>query len=587
MNEGRGRKWLPAGILIGLFLLLTVALAVLVRGEGRSPAFDYVFPDPAGPAARLATESTAAKLRGNLRAWYGGRLAKQHCTACHLLPGPETLPSRAWPAVLKNMALRMGAAGAFPQLLDEERGLAQGLKGAGDLPALSALTAGEWLALSEYYFRTAPAQLPGLPRGPLQTPEPHFQAHILLAVERGKATDVTLVAAERRRISAGILSTGETGAAFRLLQFEVGQQRTRAGVRKRFRLLTDSPLAAPAVALLPGSGSEEKLVALLGGPPSGTVGVVTPLREAATVPVGRTLFAAPERVAHALTYRRGGQDSLVISAFGIFRGGLFLLPQRVSQGAQRKGARDPARQLLGLRGMVAAATGDFDGDGTPDLAALSAQEREGLHVLYGTHGANEKPGQRSTTADAASPTFRLSQVLARGPEYGFTGLVAFDLNGDGKDDLALTNGDNGDFADAGPKPYHGVSVLASTGQGFREVYRLPLYGACRLAAGDFDGDGRADLVVAALYSAEDTPFAHERAVILYNRTAGTTVTFLPQVLHTPEGFRPGVVHTADVDGDGDIDIVMGALPYLRDPTGNRTPRNRSEPLVMLFENRRR
>ena len=577
-DSGPGRG--PVAALAFLSVALIFSVVLLVRSWNQPPSFERVFVQP---TALGSSESVAGKTRGTLRAWRGRHIAQQHCGSCHLVPRPDVLPRAAWPAVLRNMAVRMGAGAAFPQLPGEERGLVEGLARAGQLPGTSILSAAEWLSVAEYYYRKAPAVLPLLGRPPLQGAAEAFRAHVVFADERGSASDVTMVTLGPRLIQAGILTTGATTATFRLLDFistePVGMS------RGHIRLRRVRSLPAPAVALFAARPGGPPLVALLGGPPSTTAGLVLPLSTAfaaAGEPRGldRPLFRAPERIAHALPFRSGDITALVVSAFGSFRGGLYFLvyPQPIRGPSV---GRPAPRELLALRGMVAAAAGDFNGDGIPDLAALSAQDREGLHVLY---GLRRKPG--------ADILFRPTQPLVRGPEHGFTGLAAFDFDGDGRTDLALSNGDNGDFALAGPKPYHGVSVLRSTGEGFLEVFRLPLYGACRLAAADLDGDGRPDLVATALYSAPGTPFAHERALVLYNRGpvvhGGKRVfRFEPRLLSVPAGFRPGVLSVADMDGDGDQDIVMGALPYLSDPSGNRTPLNRGTPLLVVFENRRR
>ncbi len=116
-------------------------------------------------------------------------------------------------------------------------------------------------------------------------------------------------------------------------------------------------------------------------------------------------------------------------------------------------------------------------------------------------------------------------------------IIAADLNGDGLPDLATANSQSND-----------VSVLLNLGEAlFAAPHSFPTAGELprSIAAGDFDGDGAVDLAVANL-----TP--RDRALaVLENVGSGE--------LAPPVGFEVGsplgVVAVADIDADGDSDVL--------------------------------
>src|SRR5262245_35873623 len=118
-----------------------------------------------------------------------------------------------------------------------------------------------------------------------------------------------------------------------------------------------------------------------------------------------------------------------------------------------------AETIASVRGPHAITTGDFDGNGKPDLAALTSN---GVAILLGD-------GSGAFHAAPGSPV------------PGSYQLVVADLNGDGRSDLVTDS----------------VSVRVATGGGrFRPAAFSPFdaEGGAGLATGDFDGDGRTDIV---------------------------------------------------------------------------------------------
>jgi outer membrane protein assembly factor BamB len=182
---------------------------------------------------------------------------------------------------------------------------------------------------------------------------------------------------------------------------------------------------------------------------------------------------------------------------------------------------------FGAGGALAAGTntsalaiGDFDGNGAPDVAAVS-EGNGGVYVYLGD-------GAGGLTPVAGNP-------VATGLNAP-RALVAADLDGDGRADLAV--------AESGGSS---VRVLRSAGGGaFTPFAILTAVNPEGIAAGYLDGDSRPDLVVVGGTS----------TVSVFRRTTGGG--FLPVEPYTLTG-SPTAVALADVDGDSKLDIAVAVM----------------------------
>jgi hypothetical protein len=140
--------------------------------------------------------------------------------------------------------------------------------------------------------------------------------------------------------------------------------------------------------------------------------------------------------------------------------------------------RDAGRFAVGGRPSALLA-GDFNGDGRPDLATANT------NYSFSDSGLSSSSGDVTVLLGVGDGTFRESGRFAvgRGPSALLTG----DFNGDGRPDLATANGFSGD-----------VTVLLGVGDGtFRDAGRFAVgRGPSALLTGDFNGDGRPDLATA-------------------------------------------------------------------------------------------
>lgn len=252
---------------------------------------------------------------------------------------------------------------------------------------------------------------------------------------------------------------------------------------------------------------------------------------------------------------------------------------------------------LDARGAQSVRTADFDNDGDQDVLVASRDDGNiVLHVNLGTQPATfaaqllinapgaymavpidlnhdgwmdvvgvsvgvVDPSSAATPAAAdaaagAGKVFWLQNKLVHG--QGFTpnlvaeglnypvALHAVDLNRDHNPDIAVATRDDGRilwFENNGPGTSFATHLAAEN---------LP--GAAAIHAGDFDNDGRTDLLAAG----EDS----NQIVWMRNR-GGLPPTFEARLVRngptppTDQDFAKSV-HAADIEGDGDLDIVFAS-----------------------------
>jgi hypothetical protein len=191
------------------------------------------------------------------------------------------------------------------------------------------------------------------------------------------------------------------------------------------------------------------------------------------------------------------------------------------------------------------AVADFNRDGKPDVAA------------FNDCNASCAGSSVSVFLNAGNGNFQ-DAVVYEGGDVVPLAIATGDFNGDGKPDIAILHycGTCGDGQDS-------IAILLGNGDGSLQPVVTTLTGSSNavnwLAAADFNGDGKSDLVLAENTNNPSNPYEGSAQILISNGDG----TFAFGALYDSGGGRSsnagGAVTTGDVNGDGKADIVVGNL----------------------------
>jgi hypothetical protein len=312
------------------------------------------------------------------------------------------------------------------------------------------------------------------------------------------------------------------------------------------------------------------------------------------------LGASIDAPAHAepVDIDRDGDVDVLVASLGV------LFPSNARIGAvvvleNTGGGRFTNRVLLREVARVSdVRAGDLDGDGDLDLAVAQFGYDQGetrwmenrggwqfastmLQQLSGPINADIVDLDRDGDLDIASLVSqeweevhawvndgrgRFTPRLIWGStndDFGSSWLTTTDLDKDGDADFLYSNGDAFDYAPAGSRPWHGVQWIENRGSLQFVVHRIADFsGASSPQAADIDGDGDLDVVVSSAYNEWDKPAAQS---LVWLENDGRMRFALRDVASSPTHLITLAV--GDLTGDGKIDLVTGGMhvsrPYNR------------------------
>ncbi len=447
----------------------------------------------------------------------GKKLAYTYCITCHSFPDPSLLDKKTWSeGVLPRMAELMyvetyynpydpsGPDGNMPETRAAPKNL---------------FPSDKWEEIAAYYLSTAPdkhmERTEKIP--PIHMELPIFQTHSVYDLVENPLTTYVNIDTVAKKIIVGDGAAQKVFILNNKLKVIVSMS-VPLGVTDINHTLNGIEAITMGI-LKPSDEKLGKLSIIANG--KDPVTVIDSLRR----PVQATYFDV----------NADGKEDIIISEFGFRKGSLSWFENK-SDGKYEQ------HLLKALPGGISSKVYDFNKDGRPDIVAMMAQGDEAVFIFY-----NEGNGK-----------FREQRVLQFSPVYGSNHFELVDINKDGYIDIITTNGDNGDLSII-VKAYHGIRIFLNDGKNnFTEKAFLPVNGVWKVVAADFDDDGDIDL--ASIAFSPDYDHLPEESFIYFENKGN--LSFDRFSFPGATDGRWMTMDAADMDGDGDIDIVLGGAFFI-------------------------
>lgn len=476
----------------------------------------------------------------------GKKLAGVYCNSCHIAPDPKELDKNTWlRGVLPEMGARLGIRSSggiyYPQHGDTAF-----------YPVQALLTPDEWDKIVNYYYYESPDSL-ALPKPVIARDLAMFTPAVPPGIDKPPTT--TFI-----RIDPG------NHAIYRADGENQKLESFNASLRITSEVATLQAVSDVAFNDLETPGNRRAMVLNMGKlkPTDVTNGSIqravfdrTGYLELSAHPI-LTHLPRPVNIQPA-DFNGDGREDYLICGYGNYTGSLFWLKNNGNDQFERIDIRS-------LPGSIQAVVRDFNNDKRPDIMALMAQGDEGVFLFE-----QQKDG-----------TFSERRLLRFSPVNGSISIDIADFNKDGHPDIVYTCGDNADYSKV-LKPYHGVYVFVNDGNwNMSQQYFFHINGCFRAIARDFDLDGDIDISAIAFF-ADFNSRPEEGFVFLRNEGNWNYSA------HTLPGKPAGrwiTQDVADLDGDGDDDIVLGNFSIGLFNSRPDTSWRSGPPFVLLKNNTR-
>lgn len=467
--------------------------------------------DTSAAASASQTNSLAQNLDSSTER--GHLLAQGYCQTCHLFPEPALLDKATWEnGALPDMAPWLGLA--KPNL--ERRRDGTVIAEANVFPPSPIISPEDWQAIRDYYKAAAPEKsLPQPPRPPILPNLKQFRIKELPYTRETPMTTLVKIDSNHLYVGDAMTHTLESLNPDGEREFAVEFDSAPISLRVQNGLL-DLTLVGR---LFPSDDTRGKLLKL------------HPEKDDMKISKVLGQLRRPTNTTFA-DLNGDGREDFIISQFGN-RVGRFSWFENLGNGTFDE------HILIDRPGAIRSEVYDVNGDGLPDIFVLMGQAREGLFLFI-----NRGKGQ-----------FEQTPLIEKHPAFGYSYFELVDFNHDGHIDLLTVNGDNGEYPSQ-PKNYHGIRIYLNDGHNkFFEKWFFPLNGAYKAVARDFDGDG--DLDIAAISFFPDYRKSPEESFV-YLENKGDW-KFEAYTFPQCTAGRWITMDAGDLDGDGDLDIVLGSL----------------------------
>jgi len=467
------------------------------------------------------SDKSSRKIPSGINVSEGKKLAEQYCSTCHPFPKAEILPTHYWGRVLPIMGFFLGAGKQKFKFADYSNPVAKmRLTASGLFPDSQLIATKDWIAINNYYLYMSPKKL-------IETD------NLNIEMDLGQFT------VEQIPWKSG--HEGLTYLNFVNGNYELGYNTSNDSYYLKLdsngneieKTKTDHPL----VDVIKRDNSEYLL--LMGqmnniDEPTGKLLLKNNGLKELLDPLERPISFEIE------DFNNDGEENILIAEFGKFLGGINIY-----------NLRDPESKLniYSSPGAVKTIVKDVNNDGLKDFYVLMAQADESVYLFM----------------NQGDFKFNIKSLITMPSYYGTTNFELLDMDGDGDDDIICSSGDSGDFGIVF-KPFHGVRLFENQGNNqYEQVWFHPQQGAYGTASADYDNDGDIDIASIGYFASY---LNRNKELFIYFENKGNEIVNWKFKPHSFRGDKNDcwiVINNADVDNDGDIDILLGANSKVLNP----------------------